>query len=103
MNENDKGSLRQQLIQRAQTDEAFRAEFLKDPVSVLQKHGVEVPPGIKIKVLEDTGNTFHIVIPKRQGELSDAELDGVAGGFSDFFFTSSFTSFFTTTTDTTTS
>ena len=86
MTENYTSSLRGQIIQKAQTDEAFRASFLKDPVAILNQYGVTVPPGIQIKVLEDTGDTFHIVIPKRQGELSDEQLDGIAGGFSNFFF-----------------
>ncbi|RZS93822.1 NHLP leader peptide family RiPP precursor [Aquimarina brevivitae] len=57
-------------------DENFRKQFLSDPKSVLEKHGVDVPDGLKIKVNEDTADTYNISIPQYRGnDLSNAALE----------------------------
>jgi hypothetical protein len=72
------------IAQKAWKDETFHREVLADPSKVYEKHlGRPLPPGMTIKIIEDTPNTVHFVIPARPpapGELSDAELEGVAGG-----------------------
>ena len=45
--------LREHLIEKATTDEAFRARLLADPNAAIQEElGVTVPPGFTIKVHE---------------------------------------------------
>ena len=40
-----------------------------------------MPEGVTVKVVENTAQHFHLVLPpKPTGNLSDAELDKVAGG-----------------------
>ena len=72
------------IAEKAWKDEAFHKEVLANPNKVYEQHmGQPLPPGVTIKVVEDTPNTVHFVIPARPahaGELSDSELENVAGG-----------------------
>ena len=64
-------------------DEALKARFMADPKAVLAEHGIAVPDGINVNVVENTDNTVHITMPAAPagtGELSDEELSNVAGG-----------------------
>ena len=66
-------------------DEALKARFMSDPMAVLAEHGIAVPDGINVNVVENTDNTVHITMPSAPagaGELSDEELAGAAGGSS---------------------
>ena len=69
------------IIARAWSDPAFKAELLADPHKVLTAAGIELKPGVAIKVVENTDTLHHLVLPpKPTGELNDADLDKVAGG-----------------------
>ena len=64
-------------------DEAVKARFLADPKAVLAEHGMKMPEGIGIAASEDTDLHINLTIPAApdgMGELSDGELDAVAGG-----------------------
>ncbi len=65
---------------RCWTDASFKARLLADPVAVLQAEGVALPPGVHWRVVEDTAQLRHFVLPARPAEVSDAELEQVAGG-----------------------
>lgn len=49
------------LVTESWEDEGLRKRMLKDPVAVLQEHGIEVPVSATIKAFESDGNT--IVLP----------------------------------------
>jgi hypothetical protein len=72
------------IAEKAWKDEAFHKEVLANPNKVYEQYlGQPVPTGVTIKVLEDTATTVHFVLPAKPanaGELSDAELEDVAGG-----------------------
>ena len=71
------------LFEKAQTDQAFRKRLLADPkATVSGELGVPIPDGITIRVIEDDSATVTFVLPPNAAteELSDAELDAVAGG-----------------------
>jgi hypothetical protein len=71
------------VIAKALADPAFRAALLKDPKSAVeQATGVKVPPGVSIKVVEDTASVVHLVLPPASASrsLSEAQLAQVAGG-----------------------
>ncbi|MCH2160769.1 MAG: mersacidin/lichenicidin family type 2 lantibiotic [Phycisphaerales bacterium] len=56
---------------------------MADPRTVLAEHGIDVPANMNVNVVENTDNTVHITMPQApagDGELSDEELDKVAGG-----------------------
>ena len=74
---------RSKIVTKAVKDPAFRAALLEDPSSAISKElGITIPGGIKVKVVEDSATTVHLVLPAaaKSGELSDAELENAAGG-----------------------
>ena len=73
--------IEQDLAERAQ-DPDFRERLLADPVSVLSEtYGMSIPADIKVTVHEENANNIHFVLPMPENsELSDDELDAVAGG-----------------------
>ena len=65
-------------------DEAVKQRFMADPKAVLAEHGMPVPDGMAVNVVENTDDTVHITLPmKPSGELSDDELSHAAGGLQD--------------------
>jgi hypothetical protein len=64
-------------------DEALKARFMSDPKAVLAEHGMDVPDGMDVKVVENADNCVHITMPATPTgsmELSDEELANAAGG-----------------------
>ena len=63
-------------------DPEYKKRFLDDPKAVIKEEGVEVPDTIKIKAVEESDPnvlTLHLP-PKPSEELSDRDLEQVAGG-----------------------
>ncbi len=68
------------IVARAWADADFRDRLMADPGSVLSEHGLEVEPGVEIRVVEDTDRVRHFVLPPSPGgDLSEEELSPVAG------------------------
>jgi hypothetical protein len=72
------------VIARALKDEAFRRALVEDPTGTLERElGVRVTEGVALTVVEETPKNRYLVLPPRPaggGELSDSELESVAGG-----------------------
>ena len=71
------------LIAACWKDDALKQRFLSDPHAVLAEHGMEVPEGVNVNVVENTDTTVHITLPAApdgHGNLSDEELANAAGG-----------------------
>jgi hypothetical protein len=73
------------ILKKAMTDAAFRKALLADANSAIEKElGAKLPAGVKIKAVEDTPSTVHLVLPAAQtvknSQLSDADLEKVSGG-----------------------
>ncbi|WP_431857957.1 NHLP leader peptide family RiPP precursor [Azospirillum sp.] len=70
------------IFEKAQTDPSFRERLLADPNATLATEGVPVPPGFTVVVVEDTPTRMHLVLPPLPptGEVSEQDLDAVAGG-----------------------
>lgn len=75
-------SLKEELLNKAWTDEVFRARLLAYPNEVLRSYGAQIPDGVDVEVIEDDAAKCHFVIPAApiEGELSDADLIGANGG-----------------------
>jgi hypothetical protein len=66
------------VIGQAWSDEDFKRKLVANPAQVLRDHGLPIPDGVDIKVVEDTPMRRTLVIPPAPSELSDQELDKVA-------------------------
>lgn len=70
------------IVTRAWADEKFKQRLLASPSETLKEEGVAVPPGVDVRVVENTDNVYYLVLPvkKMPGELSESDLRHVAGG-----------------------
>ncbi len=76
---------------KALKDDAFRTALVKDPRTTIAKFlstespGSQVPERMDIKILEEPQHALYLVIPHvpSGAELSDDELERVAGGIED--------------------
>ena len=62
-------------IARAWSDEAYKAKLLSDPHTALDEIDVTVPKNVTVKVVEDTDETRHLVIPKPPPQAGDVSLE----------------------------
>lgn len=73
--------LEQQIAQRANKDAAFRQLLFKNPKRALKEaFDVELPAKMELHVLEETTSKLYIVLPVLSAELSETNLEKVAGG-----------------------
>ncbi|MGF1473559.1 MAG: NHLP leader peptide family RiPP precursor [Rubrobacteraceae bacterium] len=80
--------MRQGLIQRSVEDEELRQRLLDDPkATVEQELGTPLPEEVEVRTVEETPDTVYLVLPPKAeapyegSELSDQELESVAGGW----------------------
>lgn len=78
----------QGLMSRSATDRSFRDQLINDPrAAVAEFTGREVPESYNVRFIENTA-TATIVLPDMvdpAAELSESELEAVAGGTSEPF------------------
>lgn len=81
------------LVSKACKDEAFRKMFLNNPKEVLEKElgqiqeGIKLPENLIVKVLEKPSDTLYFILPViayKGAELSEEQLEAVAGGGTDY-------------------
>jgi hypothetical protein len=81
-----RAEIERRLIERSLEDESFRQRLLADPKGTLEeKLGTRLPEGVQIRAVEETADTIYLVLPSSSPlggtrELSDSELEVVAGG-----------------------
>jgi hypothetical protein len=72
------------LIARSWEDDAFRKKLLADPRGVIaEAFGFELPASVTVKAQEESPNALVLSLPAKprsSGELSDVDLEQVAGG-----------------------
>jgi hypothetical protein len=80
----DRRAIETQLIEKCWKDPEFKKRVVSDPKGMLEQHtGQKLPAGLKIVVHEEDANTLYFTIPPAPAnlnELSDEELEKVAGG-----------------------
>jgi hypothetical protein len=83
-----RAEMERKLIERSLEDEDFRQRLLDDPKGTIEHDlGSRLPESIEVRVVEESAQTIYLVLPSRSadvqgGELSDQELEAVAGGAS---------------------
>lgn len=82
-----RGEFEAVIIKRAWNDPAFLGQLRANPRTAidegLRKYGASVPEGVTVKLYEELAGQCVIIIPRpldAGAELSDAELEAVAGG-----------------------
>src|SRR5215210_4745312 len=82
-----RAEVERRLVERSLEDEEFRQRLLDDPKGTLEQGlGSALPQGFEVRVVEESADTIYLVLPSASalgeggGELSDRELEAVAGG-----------------------
>ena len=71
--------LKTQILSKAAEDNEFRAFLIADPkAAIASEVGAVIPDGFDVVVHEDGATTAHLVLPP-SAQLSEAELEAVAG------------------------
>ena len=80
-----RGELNDLLAGFAAKNPKYREALIKDPKSVIEKQLNTSIGNTHVKAVVETADTTYVVIPHvaKEGELSDADLEKVAGGKGD--------------------
>lgn len=84
-------NLQHLMLEKAMKDPDFRTSLTKYPKETIEKEiGVKIPESIRIRVMEETKDTFFLVLPPAQGtnkedELTERELKSVAAGGNEWY------------------
>ena len=63
------------------TEPSLRREAVSDPHSVLARYDIEYPATVDVRIVENTPEVFHLVLPPDpNAALADEDLRIVAGG-----------------------
>jgi Nitrile hydratase, alpha chain len=82
-----RAEVERRLIERSLEDESFRQALLADPRAALEQElGTRLPESVEVRAVEETPEIIYLVLPSasplgKGGELSDWELESVAGGW----------------------
>jgi hypothetical protein len=55
------------VINKSWDDPEYKRRLLADPATVLRAEGVNLPKGVRVRVIEDTDKLLHLVLPNEQG------------------------------------
>ena len=87
MSDMSRGELNDLIAGFAAKNTAYRTALQSDAKDIIERQlNTELPASVKVSVVEDDATTMHIVlphVPAEGAELSDADLESVAGGFLD--------------------
>ena len=83
-----RAEMERRLIEKSLEDDDFRQRLIEDPKgTVEQELGTRLPEEVRVVTVEETPDTIYLVLPSTPaagsegGELSDQELESVAGGW----------------------
>ena len=69
-------------IAKAWSDPAYKARLVADPRAALAEVGISAPEKLNFKVVENTDDLVHLILPPPpSGELSEESLALVSGGW----------------------
>jgi hypothetical protein len=80
--------MERRLIEKSVEDESFRQRLIEDPKgAVEQELGTRLPEEVRVVSVEESADTIYLALPfvsadaQEAGELSDRQLEAVAGGW----------------------
>jgi len=78
----DFNKLWSQLVAKAWADEKLRERLLSDPMTVMEEHGLRIPPGIQVKIVQNTTGVIHLPLPPKPtpAEISEEDLSQAVTG-----------------------
>jgi hypothetical protein len=86
-----RAEMERRIVQRSIEDESFRQRLIEDPkAAVEQELGTRLPEEVRVVAVEETADTIYLVLPGTPMaggggvELSDQQLESVAGGWDMF-------------------
>jgi Nitrile hydratase, alpha chain len=71
------------VVKEAWANDAFKQRLLTDPAAVLDGYGLKAPPGLDIRVVENTDGVVYLTLPPTAAasrELTLDQLDQIVGG-----------------------
>lgn len=68
------------LIARAWSDAAFKEQLIKDPHSAFGEYDIKIPEGQTVKVVEDTADTTHFIVPPPPTAADDVHMQPLEFG-----------------------
>ena len=78
--EHDK--VKAKILAKVWTDDSYKARLFSNPRAAMRELGFTVPEGIEVQVVEETEKKWVVFLPPRpDGQLSEQQLEAVAGGF----------------------
>jgi hypothetical protein len=82
-----RGELWDKIVEQANNNPQYYEMLKQNPRGLMEKQlGTPIPASVNVKVLEESPDTYYIVLPykaKEGAELSDSDLEKVAGGMLD--------------------
>ena len=80
-----RGEVQDLVAKFAVENPKYREALIKDPKAIIEKQLNTSLGNVAVKAVADTADTTYVVIPHvaGEGELSDADLEKVAGGKQD--------------------
>ena len=80
-----RGEVQDLLAKFSVENPKYRDALIKDPKSVIERQLNTSLGNVKVKAVVETADTVYVVVPHvaSEGELSDADLEKVAGGKND--------------------
>jgi hypothetical protein len=80
-----RAEMERRLIQRSIEDDSFGQRPLDDPkATVEQELATQLPESVEVRAVQESADTMYLVLPSAsplgQGEISDQDLEQVAGG-----------------------
>jgi len=73
MNREEHAKAISRIVAKCWMDEDYKKHFVADPVKVLEDEGIEVPEGVKIRVLEDKPDERSFILPAKPDDLGFVE------------------------------
>src|SRR3954447_24717326 len=69
------------VVANAWEDDDYKARLKADPAGALAEQGLDVPPDVELRVVENTDDVVYFTLPPEPSEvLDDDALEAVAGG-----------------------